>query len=143
MRKAGHETDSNRVSADHDDWDCAGRLLNSEARRRAPGDDGVGRQANQLGGKGGIALCATVREPVLEMHVLFFDVAEPAQPISQAFERRPRLIGKNANATDLVSLSHGSEWPRHHRAAKNRNELPPLHAASPGAKGLVAPDTRA
>jgi len=50
MGKAGHETDRNWVSADHDNRDRTGRLFGSEARRRAPGNDGVGRQANQLGG---------------------------------------------------------------------------------------------
>src|SRR5438128_5584601 len=100
MGKAGHEADGNWVSADHDDRDHVGRLLGSEARRRAPGDDGIGRQANQLGGKGGIALRTALREAVLEMQALLFDVAEPAHPVAQAFEWWPRLIGENADATD-------------------------------------------
>jgi hypothetical protein len=35
------------------------------------------------------------------MQALLFDVAERAHPVAQAFEWWPRLIGENADATDL------------------------------------------
>src|SRR5262245_20993521 len=101
MGKTGHETDGNRISADHDNRHRACRLLGSEARRSAPGDDRIRRQANQLGGKGGIALGAAIREAVLELQALLFDVAEPTHPVAQPFKRWPRLIGENADATNL------------------------------------------
>jgi hypothetical protein len=52
------------------------------------------------------------------------DVSERAHPVAQAFERRPRLIGENADATDLrAPLRDGSERPRERRAAEQRDEL--------------------
>src|SRR3954470_19438801 len=56
------------------------------------------------------------------------DVSERAHPVAQAFERRPRLIGENADATDLrAPLGDGSERPCCHRPAGQRDELPPSH----------------
>jgi len=53
-------------------------------------------------------------------------VSERAHPVAQAFERRPRLIGENADATDLrAPLGDGSERPCGRRAAKKRYELAP------------------
>src|SRR6266581_3336785 len=52
------------------------------------------------------------------------DVSERAHPAAQAFERRPRLIGENADATDLrAPLGDGTERPRGRRAAEHRDEL--------------------
>src|SRR5262245_12725643 len=123
MGKARHETDGKRSSADHDNWHCARRLLGSEARRSAPGDDGVRTQANQLSGKGGVALGAAIREAVLELQALLFDVAEDTHPVAQPFKRWPRLIGENADATNLASLGGSSKRRRDNRAAEQRDEL--------------------
>src|SRR5262245_57500077 len=128
MGKTGHETDGNRISADHDNRHRACRLLGSEARRSAPGDDRIHRQANQLGGKGGIALGAALREAELELQALLFDVAEPTHPVAQPFKRWPRLIGENADATNLPApLGGSSKRRRDNRAAEQRDELAPLH----------------
>src|SRR5262245_13746418 len=123
MGKARHETDGNRISADHDNWHCARRLLGSEARRSAPGDDGVRMQANQLSGKDGVALGAAIREAVLELQALLFDVAEDTHPVAQPFKRWPRLIGENADATNLAPLGGSSKRRRDNRAAEQRDEL--------------------
>src|SRR5262245_60644577 len=134
MGKAGHEADRNRVSADHDDWHRARRLLGSKARRSPPGDDGVHRQANQLGGKGEIAFGAALREAVLELQALLFDVAKATHPVAQPFERWPRLIGENADATNLrAPLGGGSERRRDNRAAEQRDELAAVHSITSSA----------
>src|SRR5439155_15661289 len=115
-------------------------VLSSEARRSAPGNDGVRRQANQLGGKGGIALGAALREAVLEVQALLFDVAKPTHPVAQPFERWPRLIGKNADATNLrAPLGIGSERRRDDRAAKERNELAASHVEHRVSSRLAPP----
>src|SRR5262245_3862372 len=119
MGKAGHEADGNRISADHDDRHRPRRLLGSKARRSAPSDDGVRRQANQVSGKGGIAFGAPLRKAVLELQALLFDVAEPAYPVAQPFERGPRLIGENADAANLrAPLGGGTERRRDGRASE-------------------------
>src|SRR5262245_625206 len=124
MGKAGHETDRNWVSADHDNRDRAGRLFGSEARRRAPGYDDISRQANQLGGWSGIALGTALCEAVLDLQPSIVDVSERAHPVAQAFERRPGLIGENADATDVrAPLGDGSERRGCCRAAEQRDEL--------------------
>src|SRR6516165_5190682 len=135
MGKTGHETDGNRISADHDNRHRACRLLCSEARRSAPGDDRIRRQANQLGGKGGIALGAAIREAVLELQALLFDVAEPTHPVAQPFKRWPRLIGENADATNLrAPLGGSSKRRRDNRAAKQRDELATPHSITSSAR---------
>src|SRR5262245_3303919 len=136
MGKTGHETDGNRISADHDNRHRACRLLGSEARRSAPGDDRIHRQANQLGGKGGIALGAALREAELELQALLFDVAEPTHPVAQPFKRWPRLIGENADATNLPApLGGSSKRRRDNRAAEQRDELAtPDHSITSSAR---------
>src|SRR5215472_12547741 len=62
------------------------------------------------------------------------DVSERAHPVAQAFERRPGLIGENADATDVrVPLGDGRERPRRCHA-EQRDELAPLHSITSSAR---------
>src|SRR5215470_11630790 len=62
------------------------------------------------------------------------DVSERAHPVAQAFERRPGLIGENADATDVrASLGDGRERPSGCRAAEQRDEVASLHSITSSA----------
>src|SRR5262249_39938971 len=58
------------------------------------------------------------------MQPLLVDVSERTHPVAQAFERRPGLIGENADATDVRTLlGDGSERPRSRHAAEQSDEI--------------------
>src|SRR5262249_11533677 len=70
------------------------------------------------------------------------DVAERAHPIPQAFERRPRLIGENADAPNPLPLLRARrERPRDCCAAERGYHFPPSdsdrHVALPCEGWLV------
>src|SRR6476620_5815120 len=77
------------------------------------------------------------------------DVSERAHPVAQAFERRPRLIGENADATDLrAPLCDGSERPCRRANADQGDELAPDHSITSSARpssagGISRPSTLA
>src|SRR5262245_5264873 len=62
-------------------------------------------------------------------------VAEPTHPVAQPFKRWPRLIGENADATNLrAPLGGSSKRRRDNRAAEQRDELPAPHSITSSAR---------
>src|SRR5262249_55148563 len=83
----------------------------------------------------GIAVGTALGKAVLEMQSSLVRVTERAHPIAQAFERRPRLIGENADAPNPVALLRTRrERPGRRRAAEQRDELATCHSITSAAR---------
>ncbi len=94
--KAGDEALGNQVAGDgDDDGDRAGRLLGCLRSGRAPGNDDVYLQANELGGERRQPLGPALCEPVLDRDILTVHIAQLAQPLPEGLGEM-RAIGGRA-----------------------------------------------
>jgi hypothetical protein len=83
-RQAGDKPGLHRIIAKGDDnGDRHGRLRGRTDRGRAAGDQHVHRELHQVGRQRGQPLVLALGKPLLEAHVVPFDIAEVAQPVSE------------------------------------------------------------
>jgi hypothetical protein len=81
----GNHAHANRVpNSAHDNRNCRRRSFCCERRRRAPGQDQVDRNRNQLGRQRGLSVIVSFRRAIIEPDISFLDPAELAQTLSEA-----------------------------------------------------------
>ena len=102
MGQIGNHAYANRVTnSAHDNRNGRRRSFCRERRRRAPAQDHVDRNRNQLGRQRGLSVVVSFRRAIIEPDISSFDPAELAQVLSEALDRAQPPGREHANAVDL------------------------------------------
>src|SRR5262249_24954835 len=153
-REARDEPGIDRVAARcKNDGDRAGRPLRRKGPGRTRRHDDVWFGADQLGSKIRKSIILPVRPPVLDNDGLPLDMAQLLQLLQKRVDVRLLQSGRGraqeADAGNLAGLlSSCGERPYDHRAANQRNELPPPHSITSSARastvgGILSPSALA
>jgi hypothetical protein len=132
--QAGDEALGHRIAGyGEDDRDRPGGLLGGFGSGRGCRDDDVDVQPDELGGERGQSLILELGGPMLDHHVLTFDVAQVAQPLPERLVEERRHVTQQADPGDLPGRSLGRGGGRRGEEAESESGLraPPEQSSSP------------